>query len=725
MASTNTSIRSSGLGGRLRSALAAAGITQTELADRLDVKQSAVSQWVTAQRTPDAPTIARIAGEVGATSDWLTSGVGTAPVAVRRSSLDKLRDTVFWTSRPAPEDGAREGGNANQFTIRPSLGNLVREAIQNSLDERLGKPTGPVRVLFRLLSLRGDAKKRYLDAMRWDELRPHIEESVSQAGAQQVGEGLAEALQTAESGELLILQIADFNTRGLIGPETGRGNFAGLTRDNLFSEKNIDSAGGSYGLGKAMQHAASAFNTVLYTSVLSEPEPETGNTAVRVFGRAELAYHSHDPSDGGNPIRCWGPAWFGERLSEFNPVSHWASDGDTLLEDLHMSRASDETGSTISIVGFHDLDADRDRTPREVIEQIDDEIGRYFWPAIEEGELEARVEYTEISNPETELRPEIDAVVMPERSSEAGPFVRALRAYRSGDVDESLVDEGDVVVGEVDLSIPAKKGEDGHGAFTHSAMVLVRRATVEEQLDERAADLFRHAGLVRGSNMVVSYLDATRSAVGAVPFHAVVLAGLAAGESNENRQADEFLRSAEPPSHDDWTGTQRLRWQYAPGWKTTLVRFQNDIRREIRRILAVDVDVEADGPQDLARRFRFGDAAGAKPERAPRIVVQSHSIREDGAWELEGVVRLRGDLSRTVVGRAQLVFLGESGSRSRVRWSTLEAVKNCSVEDGALVIAPHTRSATFKCASDPTSHPAPSRDAVVTILFQPAREEVV
>src|SRR4051794_34225232 len=112
--------------------MAAAQITQTFLADALDVKQSAVSQWVNGQRTPDTSTIKRIARAVGASPEWLVSGSGTAPDAVRKSSIDRLRGSVFWTSRPAPEDGAREGGNANQFTIRPSLGNLVREAIQNS-----------------------------------------------------------------------------------------------------------------------------------------------------------------------------------------------------------------------------------------------------------------------------------------------------------------------------------------------------------------------------------------------------------------------------------------------------------------------------------------------------------------------------------------------------------------------------------------------------------------
>jgi transcriptional regulator with XRE-family HTH domain len=698
-----------------------ADINQRQLADRLGVRQSTVSQWVNGQRNPDAAMLVRVARELGAAPDWLIEGRGAQPASARKRGLERVREAVHWVPRAAPPDGGRDGGNANQFTIRPSIGSLVREAIQNSVDEALGRLHGPVRMRFRLLSLRDEAKRRFLAAMQWDELQRHITASIEQAQDQQVAGGLQEAIDMAESGELLVLQISDANTRGLIGPEDGEGNFAALTRDNLFSHKANEAAGGSYGLGKAMQYAASAFGTVLFVSNLAEPEPETGNSRGRFMARAELTYHEHDSSE-----RCAGPLWLGREPVMHKPISYWAEgDNDALLRDLHMRREDHETGTTIAIVGLRDLDADRPRPPREIVEQIGSEAERNFWPAIEAGELEVRVEYVEIDDPDLEPQPEIDALVIPEQSREVGPLVGVFRAHQRGDVEEILIDEGDVVATTAELRVPARRmGEDKHARFSHEAIVLVRRATAEEALDITNSSTLRHAALFRGANMVVKMVDLNRAAIGAHPFQVVVLAGLAAGGGDEARRAEEFLRAAEPPSHDDWMYTPRLRRQYAQGSKKALHDFENSIRLAVRRVLDVEIDQAADGPRDLSRRFKFGDPP--TPERAPRIVVSTSSVNDEGAWEIEAAVRLRGDLRRHVVGRPELRFLGESGGSSRVKWSALTAVGDglrVSDDGTALVIAPQKRTVRFRGVTEPNSHPAPADESTATLVFLPVREE--
>src|SRR4051794_14565145 len=327
---------------RLRASLDAIGWNQKRLADELGSPPSTVSQWVKDKRTPDGEQLDRLAELLGVDAGWLRDGEGPEPRALRRRARSAVHSVVQWIARRAPVDGGRDGGNANQLTIRATLANLVREAIQNAMDEWLGHPHGPVRVRFRLLSLRGEAKRRYLDALKYHEqLREHLEACVDQAGDQQVAAGLTEALNTAASGELLVLQISDSNTRGLIGPETGEGNFAALTRDNLFSKKNNEQAGGSYGLGKAMQYAASAFGCVLFSSELSEPEPETGKTRGRFFARTELVFH--ELADG---RRFSGPMWFGRdrELDAGQPISYWADgERDSLLSDLHMLRTPGDT----------------------------------------------------------------------------------------------------------------------------------------------------------------------------------------------------------------------------------------------------------------------------------------------------------------------------------------------------------------------------------------------
>ncbi|MEV0290992.1 hypothetical protein AB0H36_43265 [Kribbella sp. NPDC050820] len=590
------------------------------------------------------------------------------------------------------------------------------------MDEWLGDPHGPVRVRFRLLSLRGEAKRRYLEAMQWEQLQRHIEACVEQPGDQQVAGGLEEALRMANAGELLVLQISDSNTRGLLGPETEEGNFAALTRDNLFSEKNSEKAGGSYGLGKAMQYAASAFGTVLFSSELSEPEPETGNTHGRFFARTELVYHRL-----GDDERYSGPMWLGRARegAEGEPISYWADgERDGLLRDLHMVRSPGDTGTTIAIVGMRDLDADRPRPPREMVEQMADAAERHFWPAIEAGQLEVRVQYVEIDEPDSGVEPEFDRLVDPAQSRAVGPNVAAVRAYRAGETDELLIGDGDVVAGRVPLHVPARRlGEDRHEALVHEAVVLVRRATAEEEAEDMSRRAFRQGVLLRGANMVVKTIDLSRGSLGAQPFQVVLLAGLAAGGDEVDARAEVFLRAAEPPSHDDWEYTQRLRRQYAPGAKKALSDFELAIRREVRRLLQIESEQAPDGPRDLSQRFKFGDPV--PPERAPRIVVRSKSVDDEGAWHVEAAVRLRGDLRHRLIGRPQLVFLGESGGRSRVRWRELEPVGSgiAKGDDGVLVISPQTRTAMFRGVTDPDTHPAPADQTTATLLFQPIREE--
>jgi len=711
---------------RLQAARRSKGLKQSELAKAVGVSPSLASMWLKGTRTPDEEALERLAEVLDTDPEWLLTGRGREPRGTRERALRSTFEKVDWRPRRGFADGGRDGGNANQFAIRPTLRNLVRESIQNTLDERLGQ-VQPVEVRFRMLSLRGEAKRRYLDAMLWDELEPHFE-ACAERGDEQAAGGFSEALEIADSGELTVLQIIDSGTRGLTGPEVGDGNFAALTRDSLYSYKNKEGAAGSYGLGKATQYAASAFGTVLFLSDLSEPEPASGNTRGRLFGRAELVWHELEDEDG--ELHSFaGPAWFGEAGGEDGeiPVSHWVgAESDVLTRDLQMARSGEGSGTTIAVVGLRDLDADKRRPSREIVEQIGREVEANFWPAIEAGELSARVEYVEIDDPAAEPAAEIDNLVVPAQTRVTGPLVKAVRAHDEDEAVEVLIDDGDVAVGVAELHVPKRKaGVERHAAFTHQAVVLVRRATPDELEGDGAGDSpsLRRAALIRGANMTVKTLDLSKGTVGAQPFHAVVLAGRAAGDSQEDRWAEEFLRTAEPPSHDDWTSTPRLKRLYSPGYSKGLREFEQAIRRAVRDLLAIESNLPPDGPADLSRRFQFGERPN--PERAPRIVVQAQSVAEDGSWHIEGAVRLRGDLSRGTAGRPEVVFLGESVSRAKVKWRSLDAVGDgVSVrDDGTFLIAPKVRTGKFRGVTDPDSHPTPANETVAMVRFTPSRKD--
>src|SRR4051812_31996345 len=127
------------LGGRLSAAMRAVGMSQTQLAAELGVQTSTVSNWVNNSRSPgDDSQLARIGELLGASPAWLRSGTGPAPAGVRLQAVRRAQGRLGWYAKKVGAEGAREGGNAALFTITPTLGHVVREAIQNSIDATLG-----------------------------------------------------------------------------------------------------------------------------------------------------------------------------------------------------------------------------------------------------------------------------------------------------------------------------------------------------------------------------------------------------------------------------------------------------------------------------------------------------------------------------------------------------------------------------------------------------------
>jgi len=64
-------------GKRLKQAIKAAGITQSQLADDMGRSKGAVSQWVNGDTEPDLATVAKIAARLRVSADALLRGVDT------------------------------------------------------------------------------------------------------------------------------------------------------------------------------------------------------------------------------------------------------------------------------------------------------------------------------------------------------------------------------------------------------------------------------------------------------------------------------------------------------------------------------------------------------------------------------------------------------------------------------------------------------------------------
>lgn len=695
---------------RLRKAMDIAGITQSKLASLVGTTQPAVSQWLTGKKEPSAENLADVARHLRVREKWLREGV--LPMhEIDPGAETKEAESRCWAFRSAPKDGGRDFGNANVWSFNPELDVLVREVLQNSCDAARDAER-KVDVVFRVIRLTSSDLEDYQEALRWADLEVHLRESA--AGKQRFNTILADGLkQLDEKKELLLLVIEDRGTTGLTGPETGDGKFAALCRDNLVSNKegSGDTKGGAFGLGKAVLWRASRLSTVLFCSHLATPQG--GRSEFRLLGRSELAWH--ECGEG----RFSGPGWFGrqgEADGETVAESFWGNR--TLADRLYLHRGdAGDTGTTACVVGFHDASADKDRSAAELAKDLVRETATNFFPAIVAGRLAVRVEVCESRQQYDEAKPVFSQVVNPDEF--VPNYTRMLRAYREGATTDALGDKGEVAAARVKLSVPGLKAEARPVPKEHEAVLLVR-ATDE---DVKEAEEQNRVVLFRGPGMVVTSRALGGVGLGARPFQALLVCGngprLLGPEGERTNQpadaaAEQFLRTAEPPSHNEWKATPALKSVYAHGCLKRLDDFLRiDLVNAIRELVKPVPKVEDDaGPQSMRELFRIGNES--VPTERPRVTVDSHEVK-DGRWVIAARVRLKA--RKTAVRLMPAVYvLGETGAGTRIGWHALDAKSNCTVEKKRWLVVPaNTREVRFTGTSRDPLIPASESCVVVDI----------
>ena len=512
---------------------------------------------------------------------------------------------IRWVFDELPPSGARRGGDPAEHAFKRDIESFVREVVQNANDQAEFLP----RVAFHLHELSGAPLHDYLKALEWNTLEPHLRGAAQTKGGSALRTFLRE-LDTTRT--LRLLTVEDRNTKGLTGDEsTGESHFRALCKDTLYSHKASEGAGGSYGLGKSVLWGFSGLSTVLFNSVLVDDPRATDSP--RLIGRVELPSHESSAR--------WftGSGWFGEQTRDARGTraeSIWRKDAARRAKGLHLDRGRDEPpGTTIQIVGFRDPTRDTMRLD-QVAEAIERAAVRYFWPAMV-GPRRLRI--TVQNAPPLE----------PSRH-EIAPFIECVRRRDgSGALQEVLQEPGDVAVRAIPIQIPA--GRAGAVSANATADLVVRLASARHSLAGRVA-------MFRGPGMVIRYWDCSSLMVGMRPFHAVLLAGEARGDSPEDLALERFLRAAEPPGHDDWRATPHLSESYQRGGRVALKRFHDRIRTELKRLLAPRFIQGKKGPDRLQRRFpigpRGGTGGGPTAFRLDELVARY----VDGRWLFEGAL---------------------------------------------------------------------------------------
>ncbi|MFA9503783.1 hypothetical protein ACERIM_13535 [Natrinema sp. H-ect1] len=531
----------------------------------------------------------------------------------------------------------------------PGLKTFVREVLQNSNDARLDNDQ-PARVTFKLESLQGDEAIEYLrtlDIETWSEHANLATETES-------GKHIAEAIKRIKDDEKIrILTIEDENTEGLLGEENAdESNFTALVRDVLFSSKSGDTAGGSYGLGKAVLWLYSGLSLVMFNSTLSEPDPK--DQSPRLIGRTRLPTHKSEDGD----TVYQGHGWYGGLNDDeegARPESIWGDEAESIADDLQLGRP-DGPGTSIQVVDFRVPTAEERLDNEELADQITEMAIEWFWPAIYRGDLEVAVKVEgETKQASIDEYPQYE------------PFTSCL-ADRANSVSQ-LNEPGDVAQATISLEVPEKS--DGSGGADSQLDLLVRRADTSEYQHQN------EVAFVRGSGMVVQYYDRDRVVVGDQDFHAILLGGRARpwGTDESPRDADtiveEFLTAAEPPQHDEWVRTETLANTYSRGFRTAVEGIKSDVTETLRGLVAPDVDRGATGPQRLGNRFKIGnESRGGRSDRespSSQRVTGNTNISFDEVythWSFNGEVEPLSDRNEIRAVTVSLVRMAEERATS-------------------------------------------------------------
>lgn len=656
---------------RLRKAFEGSGVSQAKVAEQLGVSKQLVTHWIQGRRDPSEAQLKKLAGLIAVDTNFLTGAIDEDPSG--GAGLDTLGDAV-WDFRKAPEDGGRDYGNANVLAFTPDIDTLVRELGQNALDQLL-RSAGSMHLRFSLMELTvsSPAYAAFMDAMKWEELEPHIKAAI------ELNSRLSSKLRRGLAGirRLRVLRVEDFGTTGAYGGETTateRGEkspFAALMRDNLNSSKETNIAGGTHGAGKATAWQCSDIGTVLLSSRIaaSLALPEQPEDALRFIAKAELTWHSwHEGARA-------GPGWLSYPE---HTRSIWLPPAE--LSDLFLDRAdlpkgvdeSARSGTSLAIVGFRDPQDDRESDPAAILDRIKRAVAENFFPAILEGRMAVSVEHhvdgepkkTDVVDPK-EYVPEMVVAYEAHRDDELTPHERAV----AGDTTHAHLIHP-VPRTRPDAAPTLKRFEEDLDA---TADLIVRFAKGEElgPTGSGRRQLVNHVALVRGRRMVVEYLRRSNIVVGGRAFHGILLAGEAVGEQPAQAAAEQFFRLAEPPAHNKWIWREDVRDNYRTGAKGDLSTFYELLNEKLRDLIKPEEEAEDDGPDEL-RKLLF--LAGPARPSVPAVIRINEQTLKDGKWRISAEVAIN-DRKRFLVLRPSISVQPESGTTVDLEWEELTVTR--------------------------------------------------
>ena len=562
----------------------------------------------------------------------------------------KVIKPIEWQFARHNQYEAQKGGVTN-FAFELNLDTFVREVVQNINDQRLSLKK-PVVAEFILEDLSGPRLKSLLELIGWDSgLREHLE-GVAKGDSHQKASA-KKALDDVKSGRVRTLTIVDRNTNGLTGGETTKnGNFAMLCRHELVTDSDPKAVrGGSFGIGKSVLWAFSSASSVLFNSIPKE-NPE-GGVAERFIGRAYLPTHEIVK---GSSVTTFKPdGWFGhtaETGEDKGIASVRGAEAAKHVANSSLSRNLLGTGTSILVPFFDNPLDNKEHSLDDLGKSIELSVAKWFWPAIEAGSLESSVAIKTAGGKELKR-----AVTLPRW---VDYFTRSQHAPKGIEV---ITEEAGAAKSEFGVQFPERIAKDQHPAFEGTVELCLTKTTEQESDELEKEGLENTVALIRGAMMVVQY---SKSLPDSFPDYVGVLhVGRVNGDTEEHKRVENFFRDAEPPAHDKWKPTKKLKDNYrGSGATQALESLKRNMAEAAKKLLGVSTVIGEKVPKKLAELLAGRRKGREKIKRTETF----HTNILEVKWIDDGSVRAKATLKRMKgekawVAKVGLSLVNESGAK--------------------------------------------------------------
>lgn len=564
--------------------------------------------------------------------------------------VTKELKSIGWQFARHNQYEAQKGGVTN-FAFELNLDTFVREVVQNINDQRLSV-NKPAVAEFILEDLSGSRLKSLLELIGWNSgLREHLE-GVAKGDSHQKASA-KKALDDVKSDRVRALTIVDRNTNGLTGGETTKnGNFAMLCRHELVTDSDPKEVrGGSFGIGKSVLWAFSSASSILFNSIPKE-NPE-GGVEERFIGRAYLPTHEVGT---GALITTFKPdGWFGhtaETGEDKGIASVRGAEAAKHVANSSLSRSGLGTGTSILVPFFDNPLDNKEHSLEDLGKSIELSVAKWFWPAIEAGSLEASVAIKTTGGKELKR-----SVALPRWVSY---FTRSQNAPKEIEV---IIEEAGAAKSEFSIQFPERIAKDQHPAFEGTVELCLTKITEQEGDELEKEKLANSVALIRGAKMVVQY---SKYLPDSFPDYVGVLhVGRAIGDTEEHRQVENFFRDAEPPAHDRWIPTKKLKDNYrGSGATQALESLKRNMAEAAKKLLGVSNAIGEKVPKKLAELLAGRRKGREKNKRSETF----HTNISEVKWLDEGSVRAKATLKRMKgekawVAKVGLSLVNESGAK--------------------------------------------------------------